>query len=225
MATSPRRSGRRQGRPAGSPPNREAILASARRQFVERGYDGATIRSIAAGAGVDAALVHHYFGTKDLLLLATLQDLAQVDVATPQLLAGGSGGLGERVIRATLEVFETLYQPIWPALLGLFRSAIAHEDAARQLQEGFVGGGIVRLVEALGVPQPDLRAALVGSELFGLMLARLVVRMEPIASADVDSLVTWYAPTLQRYLTEPMPGDDAPSPRRQGALESPSQRS
>jgi AcrR family transcriptional regulator len=225
VATSPGRSGRRQGRPAGSPPNREAILASAHRQFVERGYDGATIRSIAAGAGVDAALVHHYFGTKDRLLLATLQELAQVDVATPQLLAGGIAGLGERVIRATVEVFETLYQPILPALLGLFFSAMAHEDAARQLQESFGGGGVVRLVEALGLPQPDLRAALVGSQLFSLMVARLVVRLEPIASADIDSLVTWYAPTLQRYLTEPLPGDDAPSPRRPGEVDSHSPRS
>ncbi len=196
------------GRPAGSPANREAILAAARQQFVERGYDGATIRSIAAGAGVDPALIHHYFGTKDRLLLATLQELAQVDESIPQLLAGGVDGLGERVIRAIFDVYETLYRPMWAALIGLLRSAIAHEDAARHLRAGFGDGGLVRLIEALGLPQPDLRAALVGSELFGLMIARLVVRMEPIASADIDSLVAWYAPTLQRYLTEPLPGDD-----------------
>jgi AcrR family transcriptional regulator len=204
VATTASSPGRRTGRPAGSPPNREAILASARQQFIERGYDGATIRSIAAEAGVDPALVHHYFGTKDQLLLATLHELTPVDGSIPQLLAGGVDGLGERVIRATFGAFETVYGPMWGAVIGLLRSAIAHEDAARHLRERFGDGGLVQLVEGLGLPQPDVRAALVGSELFGLMIARLVVRLEPIASADIDSLVAWYAPTLQRYLTGPL---------------------
>lgn len=208
MATRRAPTGRRVGRPAGSPPNREAILASARQQFVDHGYDRATIRSIAAGAGVDPALIYHYFGTKDRLLLAALREQAQVEEVIPQLLAGGVDGLGERVIRAMFDVFETLYRPMWAALIGLLRSAIADEDAARDLRQGFGDGGIGRLVEALGLPQPDLRAALVGSELFGLLIARLVVRMEPIASADIESLVAWYAPTLQRYLSGPLPGDD-----------------
>src|SRR5579859_4084268 len=73
VATSTTSNGRRTGRPAGSPPNREAILASARQQFIAHGYDGATVRGIAAGAGVDAALVHHYFGTKQRLLVTALQ--------------------------------------------------------------------------------------------------------------------------------------------------------
>lgn len=199
--------GRRTGRPPGSPPNRAAILESARTQFTERGYDGATIRGIAAGAGVDPALIHHYFGTKDQLLLATLLQAAQIEDAIAALLAGGLDGLGERLLRATFETYETALGPLRQAIVGLVRNAIASEDAARLLREGFAGGGLVRLLEGLGASQPRLRAALVGGELFGLALARFVVRVEPIASADIDSIVAWYAPTIQRHLTGPLPGD------------------
>ncbi len=200
--------GKRPGRPAGSPPNRQAILRSAQQQFLARGYDGTTIRSVAAAAGVDPALVHHYFGSKDQLLLAALQDMGQIEQAAPELLAGGVAGLGERVIRATFEVYETTYRPMWGALIGLVRTAIASEVAALQLREGLAGGGLVRLVQALNQPQPELRAALLATELFGVAFARYVVRLEPIASADVDSIVAWYAPTIQRYLSEALPGDD-----------------
>lgn len=199
--------GRRTGRPPGSPPNRAAILESARAQFTERGYDGATIRGIAAGAGVDPALVHHYFGTKDQLLLATLVDIAQVDDAIAHLLRGGLDGLGERVLRATFETYEVAYRPMRQAIVGLVRTAVASEDAARVLREGFAAGGLVRLLEALDASQPRLRAALVGSEVFGLALARFVVRVEPIASADIESIVAWYAPPIQHHLTGPLPGD------------------
>ena len=199
--------GRRTGRPPGSPPNRASILESARAQFTERGYDGATIRGIAAGAGVDPALVHHYFGTKDQLLLATLVDIAQVDDAIAHLLRGGLDGLGERVLRATFETYETAYRPMRQAIVGLVRTAVASEDAARVLREGFAAGGLMRLLEALDASQPRLRAALVGSEVFGLALARFVVRMEPIASAGIESIVAWYAPTIQHHLTGPLPGD------------------
>ena len=83
---------------------------------------------------MDPALVHHYFGTKDQLLLATLHELTPFDGSIQQLLAGGVDGLGERVIRATFGVFETVYRPMWSALIGLLRSAIAHEDAAQTFE-------------------------------------------------------------------------------------------
>lgn len=161
---------------------------------------------------MDPALVHHYFGTKDRLLVAAIQESRLVGEAIRQMLAGGSEGLGERVIRATVEAYETL--PILGALIGLFRSALTNEDAARLMGELFPRGGVAQLIEALDLPQPELRAALVGSEVIGLAVARFLVRLEPIASADVDSLVAWYAPTLQRYLTEPLPGDEVHIPER-----------
>lgn len=138
------------------------------------------------------------------------RQVALVEESLPALLAGGADDLGERVLRATFEGYEKEYQPMLGALVGLVRSAIAHDDAASLLRQGLAEGGLVLLVEALGLPQPRLRAALVGCELFGLALARFVVHLEPIASADIETLVGWYGPTLQRYLTEPLPGDSSP---------------
>jgi AcrR family transcriptional regulator len=195
----------RPGRAPGSPPNREAILAAARALFGERGYERATIRAIAARAGVDAALVYHYFGSKDRLLGSALR-VGEGDVL-PELVAQGVDGVGERIIRGTFAHYDRLPAGELGALIGLLRSATTNPDAARVLRESFETGGLARIALAVGLPQPRLRATLAGSTLFGLAMARYVVRLEPIASADVESLVAWYAPTLQRYLAEPLPGD------------------
>ena len=209
MGTGPESTARRSRRPTGAEGNRQAILASARQQFSEHGYD-ATIRGIAAGAGVDPALVHHYFGSKDRLLIAALHEGAagqtSSEEAISQLVNGDPGQLGSRLIQAVFAAYETpLYQTTWRSLIGLLRTATTREDAAAALRESLTGGGIGRLLEALGAQQPELRLALIGSELFGLAMARFVVRLEPIASADIATLGALYGPTLQRYLTGALP--------------------
>ena len=209
------RSTRRAGRPAGSPPNREAILAAARAQFRERGYDSATIRGIAAAAGVDPALVHHYFGPKEDLFAASLRLPISPREALEGVLPGDPAGLGERLVRRFLE--------LWSAdggsgdtLVGMLRSATTNDDAARMVREFVTREALGRIAEALDVPQPRLRAALAGSQLIGLALARYVIAVEPIAGADAETLVACYAPTLQRYLTGPLPGDPEPRLRHPG---------
>ena len=199
MSPSPRRS----GRPTGAPPNRAAILAAARGLFAERGYERTTVRAIAAAAGVDPALVHHYFGSKDQLLRAALT-VGTMDLL-PQLTSAGLDGLGERMLRSIFAAYDPAPGEDVATLVGLVRSATTTPDATRLLRESFEVGGIVQMVTALHLSQPQLRAALLGSELFGLVLARYVVGLEPIASAEVESLVAWYGPTLQRYLVEPLP--------------------
>jgi AcrR family transcriptional regulator len=204
--TGERRTGRT-GRPAGSPPNREAILAAAREQFAERGYESATIRAIAARASVDPALVHHYFGSKDRLFVAALRLPATPSEVVAEVLAGGVDGLGERLLRRFLGLWAAGGEGPGGAFAGLLRSAVSHEDAARMVREFVAREVLGRIAEALDVPQPELRAALVASQLVGLALTRFVIRLEPIAAADEERLVACYAPTLQRYLTAPLPGD------------------
>jgi AcrR family transcriptional regulator len=207
VATERTRSGGRTGRPAGAPPNREAILEAARACFTRRGYEGATIRGIATEAGVDPALVHHYFGSKDQLLVAALQLPFSPREALPQILAGDIDGLGERLVRRFLEIWGS-DQVAGGALVGLIRSSATHEDAARMVREFFSREAIGRIAEALDMQQPTLRAALAASQLIGLAMARYIIGIEPIASADPETLVQSYAPTIQRYLTGPLPGDD-----------------
>ena len=195
------------GRPAYTQPILAAAIAdhpTAREQFAERGYDSTTIRSIAGEAGVDPALVHHYFGSKDQLFALAVQFPMVPSEFVPQLVVGGVDGLGERLLRRFLELSSRDPAPI----VGLIRSATSHEYAARMLREFLTREVLERLAQALEMPQPRLRAALVASQLVGLAVIRFVIRLEPIASADPEILVACYAPTLQRYLAGPLPGDD-----------------
>jgi AcrR family transcriptional regulator len=198
-------SGRRVGRTAGSPPNREAILGAARQQFARRGYQEATIRDIAREAGVDPALVHHYFGSKDALFAAALRLPFRPAELVAELLAGGVEGLGERIVRRFLAIWSN--ESAGGAFAGLLRSAAGHEDAARMLREFFTDEVMERIVASLDMPQARLRAALVASQIVGLAWMRLLLRLEPIASVDAETLVACCAPTLQRYLTGSLAGD------------------
>jgi AcrR family transcriptional regulator len=190
----------RAGRPPGSPPNREAILAAARDHFARHGYDRATIRGIAVDAAVDPALIYHYFGSKAELLVAALALPHDPRENVARTLSGGTAGLGERILREFLGAWDSDRG----TLMGLFRSAASHEDAARILCEFFLSEFAHRVAQAAARPQPELRAALVFSELTGLAMARFVLRVEPIASADVATLVACVTPTLDRYLTGPL---------------------
>lgn len=197
------RSGRRSGRRPGESGSREAILDAARSRFTAHGYDAATIRAIAADAEVDPALVHHFFGSKEHLFAAALH--LPVDPATviPDLVAPGVDGLGERLIRFFLGLFDELgtANPI----VALLRSVAAHEDAARMFREFYSQAVLERIAAGLDVSQPRLRAALCMSQVVGLVMTRQVIGLEPLVRADDEVLVSAYAPALQHYLTGPLP--------------------
>ena len=202
----------RVGRTPGSPANREAILSAAKTYFERHGYEGSTIRGIADAAGVDPALLYHYFGSKDQLLVAALQLPVNPRDVVPELLAGGLDGIGERLLRRLLGVWGRDWAAGGP-MIGLIRASATHDEAARLAREFFSREVIGRVAESLDMPQPRLRAALVGSQLMGLAMARFVIKLEPIASADPELLIACYAPTMQRYLTGPLPSDDRRLPR------------
>ena len=176
------------------------MLAAARAAFAERGFDGATIRGIATAAGVDPALVHHYFGNKDKLFLAAVEAPADPEELLPEVLQGGSEELGRNLVRMFLRVWDG---PARPAGLALVRSAVGNEWTARLLREFLVSRVLRRVVGTLDLSpeEREARGALVASQLIGLVMTRYVLRLEPLASATTDELVEALAPTLQRYLT------------------------
>jgi AcrR family transcriptional regulator len=192
--------GRRPGRRPGNPGTREAVLASARTAFAERGYDGATIRGIATAAGVDPALVHHYFGSKHKLFLASVEFPVDPEELLPSVLEAGTDDLGRNLLRTILGVWDS---PAGHAGLAIIRSIVGNEWTARLLRE-FLAARILRLIlGSLGYePQErDARGALLASQVLGLVMARYVLKLEPIASASRESLVDAVGPTIQRYLT------------------------
>ncbi|GAA4890605.1 TetR family transcriptional regulator [Actinomycetospora straminea] len=199
MATDPTPRGRRPGDSG----TRDAILDAARARFAGEGFRAATVRAIAGDAGVDPALVMHYFGTKQALFVAAMEfplDPAQV---VPRLLGPGVDGLGERLVRFLLTVIDDLGDA--NPMLGLVRSAVGHPDAARMMRE-FLGEAILdRLAAAVsehtGADRPRLRADLCASQVVGVLVARQILALPELAAADRETLVAAYGPTIQRYLT------------------------
>jgi AcrR family transcriptional regulator len=187
-------SSRPRGRRPGSSSTREAILAAARERFAAVGYERTRVRDVAADAGVDAALVHYFFKSKDGLFVATMElPFRPAEIIAP-VLAGGVDGLGERMVRRMLTVWDENR----PALMGLVRSASSHPGAALALREFVLSEIIGKLAAALDGDQ--LRATLVASQIVGLIAARYIAQVEPLASMDREEIVPLVAPTLQRYM-------------------------
>ena len=190
----------RTGRRPGAGGTREKILAAARSDFGEGGYESATIRGIAARAGVDPALVLHYFGSKEGIFRAAIELTIEPSLFLPRLLAPGLDGLGERLVRFFLETWDA---PEGSPFLALIRSVVTNEDAATQMREFVTEEVLGRLARALELDEPRLRASLAASQLVGLAMLRHVVKVEPLASASAADLATLLGPTVQRYLTDP----------------------
>lgn len=190
----------RSGRRRGDSGSRDAILGAARSGFAAHGYDRATIRGIARAAGVDPALVHHFFGTKAELFTSAMSVPVNPEQLLPAVLAPGTDGLGERLVRFFLTMTTAADSPF----AGIVRSAMTHDPSARMLREFVTREILGRLVLAIDADEPELRASLVASQLVGLGMARVIVGIEPLASASDEVVVSAVAPTIQRYLTGPL---------------------
>jgi AcrR family transcriptional regulator len=193
----------RTGRRRGNSGSRDAILAAARARFASQGYDGATIRGIAVDAGVDPALVHHFFGTKERLFIETMRLPLEPATVIPELLAPGTDGLGERLARHFLRLMRELGEA--SPMIALIRSAAAHPDAARMFREFYTRAVLERIAAELDVSRPQLRAALCASQIIGLAVARFIIGLGPLVDADDETMVAAYAPALQHYLTGDLP--------------------
>nr|WP_237440162.1 TetR family transcriptional regulator [Amycolatopsis rubida] len=174
------------------------MLEAARAVFAENGYERATVRSIAARAGVDAAMVNHWFGGKEgLFAQAVLKLPFEPAELVPILRDGPAEELGVRIVRTFLTRWDGVGGDTFQALI---RSIASHEAASSVLRE-FFSQFFTGLLSDLGGDRQELRVALCASQLVGIGLIRYVARFAPMVSAEVDTLVTAVAPTLQRYLT------------------------
>lgn len=203
MRTSPQR-GRRQG----STTSRELILGSARKLFAEHGYAATSLREVARDAGVDPAMVHHWYAGKEELFNACVElpaDPAQVLGAVSETPAEVRG---EALLRALLTLWDSAAQP---ALLALLRSATASKAQGALVRQVLFKRILTRALTGLPGSREELdrRGALVASQLIGLMVARYLLRADPLASAGHDELVALVGPVLQHYLTGTLAGGGA----------------
>jgi AcrR family transcriptional regulator len=199
MARTPKTRTPRTGRRPGTSSTQEQIREAARKLFLERGYQGATMRAIATEAGVDASLIVHFFGSKLNLFAEAVEWPFDPDEEMPKLLADGRRNAGRNVVALVLRIWDK--QGTRSPVLTLLGAAVNDPEAAAMLGEFVSHPLFAPLLERLGSDQPELRASLVSSQLVGLGLARYVLKYEPLASAPPDQVIDWLAPNVQRYLT------------------------
>jgi len=198
----------RTGRRPGPSRSREKILSAARVEFSARGYGGATIARIARRAGCDSALVHHFFGTKERLFDEAMELPEQISDQWASIVRDPER-LGENLARLLLESREQ--ERGRQVMLGLLRSALSSESAARRVREVILHQAIVATLTARSVPDAQLRGSLIGAHFVGIMVARHVTRIEPLASMPLDDLVRAVAPTLQNLLFGDVGRGDVPT--------------
>jgi AcrR family transcriptional regulator len=189
----------RPGRRPGESGTRADILAAARRRFAERGFDRATIRGIAADAVVDPALVLHYYRSKEQLFEAALEIPIDPQAILRRVMARDPGEMGMTIARAFLDAWEP--EDTRSSLIAMLRSAMTNDTAMALVRDILWRRIFTPLTTMLGVPDADVRATLMGSQLIGLAMVRYVARIEPLASLPKDRVVAAVGPNVQRYLT------------------------
>jgi AcrR family transcriptional regulator len=172
-----------------------AILGAAREQFARQGYDRASIRSIAAQASIDPAMVMRYFSSKEALFAAAVD----VDLMLPDLSGVAVEDLGARLTRHFLDRWEGALSD--DVLMILLRSAVTNEQVAERLRSVFVEQVVAALARLAPPGEAERRAALVASQLLGIALTRYLLRLPGIAARTTEDVVSDVAPNVQRYLT------------------------
>ena len=193
----------RTGRRPGASGSREAILEAARTLFAEHGYSATSMRAIGAEAGVDAALIVHFFGSKARLLREAIQWPFDPAAEADRIYASGRRNVGEELARLVVDTWER--EGDRNAIMTLLRAATVEPAAAEMMRDFMQVELFPPLFQRLSPDQPELRASLAASQLVGLGMARYVLCLEPLASLSPDEVVAWIAPTLQRYLTGKAP--------------------
>ncbi|HEY6149486.1 MAG TPA: TetR family transcriptional regulator [Gaiellaceae bacterium] len=195
--TQPKRTGRRPGATG----TREQIAAAAQSLFAELGYERTTFRRIAADAGVDPALVVHFYGSKEDLFRKVMELPEAISDALVRVAEVPDEEKGRRFAELIVAALEN--PATRPVVLGRIRSASSHPEAAALVRET-VTRDLSRLTSAITDDRPETRAVLIGAQVVGLALARYIVRVEPLASLPAPEVVDLIAPTFHRYLAEPL---------------------
>jgi AcrR family transcriptional regulator len=183
--------------PRRSDATRTAILAAARERFAADGYEKATIRAIAADAGIDPAMVMRYYGNKERLFAAA----AEFDLRLPDVTAMPRTQVGIRIVGHFLNRWEED-----ETLMALLRAAVTNE-AARDRLKAIFADQVAPAVAALSADptQAPIRAGLLAAQMLGMAMCRYVLKLPPIVTMTRADVIAWLAPTVQRYLTADHP--------------------
>ncbi len=195
MSEAERRRGRR---PAGED-TRGLIIAAARSEFGRRGYDNTTLRGIARVAGVDPRLVHHYFDGKELVFVEAMGFPVRPQEILAMVMSGPPEEIGRRLVLTFLGIMDS------PGgrqqIVAILSGAVTSDAVARMLREFLSREVLARIAAALAAARGELRGALAASHLAGIAVARVILRVEPIASLPPEEIAAVVGPVVQHYLT------------------------
>lgn len=196
------------GRRPGNPQTKEEILAAAITAFTAYGYAKTTIRAVAREAGVDPALVMHFFGNKDGLFDAAIRGGGMPVSRLLAVVEGDPATLGERLTTRYLSIWE---DPTYGRRMAVVLQAAATTPAAADLLKEFMDEVVIEpIAKLIQTDHPEKRALLAASQMIGLAMIRYVLRIEPLASLPVEQVTAAVAPTLQRYLTGTLSLEELP---------------
>jgi AcrR family transcriptional regulator len=186
------------GRRPGGPDTRGEIMKAARASFAEKGFTATSIRAVAREAGVDAALVHHYFASKDELFIESMALPMDPRQVAANVLNGPNDELGRRIATVFLGIWES--PDGQQRMKAIFRSIVTSDEVARVMREGITQMILIPVSRVLDAPDAQLRVTMVATQLIGVAITRYLVDLEPVASVDVQTLIDRLAPVLQLHL-------------------------
>lgn len=196
------------GRRPGNPQTKDEILEAAITAFTTQGYAKTTIRGVARAAGVDPALVMHFYGNKDGLFDAAMRGGGMPVNRLLDIIQGDPATLGERLSSRYLSLWE---DPVIGQRLSVVMQAATSSPAAADLLREFMTEVVLKPVtRQIQADHPEARALLVASQMIGLAMVRYILRIEPLASLPVEQVAASVAPNLQRYLTGTLTLDELP---------------
>lgn len=190
---------RRTGRRSGESTARDDILEAARKLFSDNGFDRTTLRQVADSAGVDPALISHYFGNKRGLFVAAVEFPSDPAAVLEPVRTCPLDELAATTLRQILQVWAS---PAGPSVIARFRQALTsgEDELVRDLLTSVILAPIRERLRGAG-DDLDLRLTLFASQVAGLLVTREILALPPLRAADIDALVAAVAPNLQRYLT------------------------
>lgn len=186
-------------RPGGAD-TRGDILEAAEQVFSEEGYDKGSIRGVARSAGVDPALVRHYFASKTELFVEAMRPRIDLDAQVERLAEGDPELVGERVMTFFVDVWD---RPLVGArILQIMKAALSHPEVAQVVRKVIVEGVVEKVAARVGAAEPRLAAGMTVSQVFGVAMLRHAAKIEPLASMPAEELVARYAPVVTRLLRQ-----------------------
>ncbi|MFG1909211.1 TetR family transcriptional regulator [Kribbella sp. NPDC048928] len=173
-------------------------MSAARESFADKGFAATSLRAVARQAGVDAALVHHYFGSKDELFIEAMALPLDPRQVAAGILDGPRAELGRRIVTIFLGVWES--DDGRQRMTAMLRSVVTSDEVARLMREGITRMILEPVSQFLDGPDTKLRVGLIAGHVIGVALTRYVIELEPVAGADLATLVERIAPAIQQYV-------------------------